>query len=838
MQDSSHPIQFRPHHFLCTLGFEGKGYSQEFVRNFQALADRLRRDPAGDSVVLEVVGRTDSICAPCPNRQGSLCSTQQKIQSLDDAHAQVLGLKPGDRLTWGEAKARIAARMTDERFDSACAPCGWKALGICKLALDRLREESPQPAAKPTSSTSPSTGSRAIALTVAAMLASAAAFAALSTGMPKEARAGKRRTYAAKEHVSKPSRGPASSPTSPRPSPSKSATKSKTSNKVDSPAPVTETFLLNQPIDQIREKLYKTAKNKKARDVRKAISALRAKRYAETRQLAQPLQRDELFKDYGYALTAASYREEAAEKVAERKFDEALRLARRAIDLYPQVELNHPYSPMLKRIPEELANTEIVIGNAHHGKKNWKEALSAYERAFQRLSNPASLLGTLRVETLEHYAEACSKKSSLLCDSWIGRFVAMHPRDSEEIRSLAKFVPDAADRAKPTTYFSRRMQAYKATDLDQAAFESAMELYSTGKYKQAIEQFRRFMDEFPKSAFQYRARYWLGQALSQQQEHEQAQKVYESLVREAPLTYYGLLASIASGKSVDASIDATLPNASEIDAFLQPQEVIRLKRIQNFIAEGVSGLAQQDLREFRSRDQLSSPFLMYLATLNFESGNYLTSFNIIQDLINRDYEGVASTYGLRMIFPVVHLELIQKYAKEERLDPILVLSLMKQESAFDSGILSSAGATGLMQLMPATAVDTDPTVKRADLVDPETNIRVGTKYLKKVLTRFNGNIAFALAGYNAGPNAVARWVREGKGNKGLLEFIEAIPYKETREYVSSIIRNYFWYSRKFTGEGPRTLSYFWNMYGPPELPSEIPTQPVTPDPVKPISSTR
>src|SRR5262249_54070412 len=77
--------------------------------------------------------------------------------------------------------------------------------------------------------------------------------------------------------------------------------------------------------------------------------------------------------------------------------------------------------------------------------------------------------------------------------------------------------------------------------------------------------------------------------------------------------------------------------------------------------------------------------------------------------------------------------------------------------------------------------------------------------------RFNGNITLALAGYNAGPSAVDRWMKDFSGKKGgLLEFIETIPYKETREYVGSIIRNYFWYGRKLNADGPkRTLDYFW-----------------------------
>ena len=139
--DSTQMITFRPHHFLCTLGFEGKGYSAEFVRGFQLVADRLRATRDGDSVTIQVKASADSICEPCPSRIGEGCASDAKIRALDDAHASVLGLTHGQILTWGDAKMLIAERMTDESFEAACAPCSWKALGVCERALHKLKEQ-------------------------------------------------------------------------------------------------------------------------------------------------------------------------------------------------------------------------------------------------------------------------------------------------------------------------------------------------------------------------------------------------------------------------------------------------------------------------------------------------------------------------------------------------------------------------------------------------------------------------------------------------------------------------------------------------------------------------
>lgn len=132
------PLRFRPHHFLCALGFRGKGYSDAFVRQMQAIVDRLR-GPGGDEVEIEAVGATDAICAPCPNRRGALCETEDRIRRIDAAHAEVLGIAPGQVLTWGEAKERLATRFSIEAHHRACEGCSWRDLRLCEAALVELR---------------------------------------------------------------------------------------------------------------------------------------------------------------------------------------------------------------------------------------------------------------------------------------------------------------------------------------------------------------------------------------------------------------------------------------------------------------------------------------------------------------------------------------------------------------------------------------------------------------------------------------------------------------------------------------------------------------------------
>ncbi|MCA0369885.1 MAG: DUF1284 domain-containing protein [Proteobacteria bacterium] len=141
MEDNT-PVVFRPHHFLCALGFSGKGYSPSFVRNFAKIVKRLRSKD-GDHVTITVTSITDDVCAPCPLRREHLCTQQEKIARLDARHAQALGWQEGNTYTWEEAKERLK-RLSDADFHTICDGCSWKDAGLCLKALKKLQEDETQ----------------------------------------------------------------------------------------------------------------------------------------------------------------------------------------------------------------------------------------------------------------------------------------------------------------------------------------------------------------------------------------------------------------------------------------------------------------------------------------------------------------------------------------------------------------------------------------------------------------------------------------------------------------------------------------------------------------------
>ena len=135
------PVTYRPHHFLCSLGFQGKGYSDAFTANMSQIVDGRLRQPGGDDPVIQVTGDTDDICAPCPKRRSTLCTEHDKIATLDTRHARALGLFVGAELTWGEAKRRIVKRVPPGSLQTLCEGCQWLELGLCEAALETLHKE-------------------------------------------------------------------------------------------------------------------------------------------------------------------------------------------------------------------------------------------------------------------------------------------------------------------------------------------------------------------------------------------------------------------------------------------------------------------------------------------------------------------------------------------------------------------------------------------------------------------------------------------------------------------------------------------------------------------------
>jgi soluble lytic murein transglycosylase len=159
----------------------------------------------------------------------------------------------------------------------------------------------------------------------------------------------------------------------------------------------------------------------------------------------------------------------------------------------------------------------------------------------------------------------------------------------------------------------------------------------------------------------------------------------------------------------------------------------------------------------------------------------------IMDLLLGRRDHIPTTRELRLSYPLAFFREMAAVGTEKRLSLLLFYALVREESYFDSGIKSNAGAIGLSQLMPATARELAARLRipLADLTDPSFNLKLGGQYLRWLMDTFRENGLFALAAYNAGQGRVAGWQRGLAGLPAVLG-VEALPFTETREYIRKV----------------------------------------------------
>ncbi len=196
-------------------------------------------------------------------------------------------------------------------------------------------------------------------------------------------------------------------------------------------------------------------------------------------------------------------------------------------------------------------------------------------------------------------------------------------------------------------------------------------------------------------------------------------------------------------------------------------------------------------------DGVSSSSRRYaLSLISEKMHNYHSSVAYATSLL---FMGWRSRNIWKKAYPLTnYFDYITKLSRKEKVDPLLVLSVMHQESKFNPNAVSWAGAIGLMQLMPFTAKRFGVKDRKA-LFSPYLNIRLGIKHLAGVMKRYRNNLYLALAAYNAGGGNVSRWVRSIRV-RNWEEWMEMIPYRETRNYVRKVMATYRIYKELYKSD--------------------------------------
>jgi soluble lytic murein transglycosylase len=305
---------------------------------------------------------------------------------------------------------------------------------------------------------------------------------------------------------------------------------------------------------------------------------------------------------------------------------------------------------------------------------------------------------------------------------------------------------------------------------------------------QAIQHFQNLAHKVMTPISVARAHYWLGRAYEAIHKKEQATTHFQK-AQAHPATYYGQLASKQlSGAYPKVTLKRPIISSQkrqefERNALVQVVHLLHLVREKKLAEPFLLNLAQ-------SVDEVEEQILL-IELAHEKLGNYCAV-----DVCKK------STKSTAPLIPAAYPKIAHRYSDNlAKIDVAFVHAIIRQESRFKHDAVSSAGATGLMQLMPATAQKTAQKLKlkykKIPLCDPKTNIQLGSAHLKELLDRFQGSFILAAAAYNAGAQAVDRWLVQygDPRQRGVdpVDWIELIPYAETRNYVQRVIENYHCY---------------------------------------------
>jgi soluble lytic murein transglycosylase len=311
----------------------------------------------------------------------------------------------------------------------------------------------------------------------------------------------------------------------------------------------------------------------------------------------------------------------------------------------------------------------------------------------------------------------------------------------------------------------------------EAAWRRGWWRYRRGMMAEAETVFLNAARTHPDSMRAPAALYWA--AMARARRGADSEKVLAELAATYPLSYYGQQARRRMG--IPAPIPPVAPPAEPGDQFGPAHEEL-----------GALGLHRDALEEITHapRAQYSAHFAAFhLARAGQVSASVSAAAAALAAAHGR--QEVADREVWMLAYPAAHRETVLSAAGATGVDPYLILAVIREESRFDPDAVSFAGATGLMQLLPSTAryLIRGRTVTSTDLFRPEVNVRYGAVYLQRMLARFDGNVVLALAAYNAGPGAAARFARTlPQGHEA--DFIERIPIDETRAYIRRVLESY------------------------------------------------
>jgi peptidoglycan lytic transglycosylase len=451
--------------------------------------------------------------------------------------------------------------------------------------------------------------------------------------------------------------------------------------------------------------------------------------------------------------------------------------ANQSLDIY----LNAASTPS-----DSAARVRFEIGRAYFNAKDYDKAEELLLRAASTNSPVAASALYLAGRAQYRDGEAENGRRTLL------ELIDRHPdqlASAQALLLLADLNQDDAQLEPAQTYFRRVTEIAPTSEPAGLAHMrlSAM-AFSRADYASAATQLEHYLEAFPEGTRHQQAQYWMGRTKLARGDGDARDRLRNARDLD-PYSFYGLRAAELIAEFVARDRLQPGPTTPREVAQAVAAALIRVDLLRSVGWTDAAAFELERVRSYFNEDPLA---LYALGEGLIQRNQTIPGISVGREL-QRRAGGVWNRRLLQIVYPMPYRDLIVKYARPHGINPFFIAALIRQESMFNPSATSAVGARGLMQVMPTTGRRVArrlgiPGFRTAMLYTPETNIRIGSRFLADQIETWGGRADFVLAAYNAGPSRVDRWRTFPEANDRDL-FMERIPFDETREYVRIVQLN-------------------------------------------------
>lgn len=483
---------------------------------------------------------------------------------------------------------------------------------------------------------------------------------------------------------------------------------------------------------------------------------------------------------------------------------------------------------------QALAQDPTVIGTAQVNGLLARAAVATFKQTkhvnpsqLARLSDTDDEAGATRLYlTMESARDA---KDVAQVKALIGQLEQRFPTSrwtAEALFSAGNMALVANDMPSAIQYYGDLAQRFPDSSMASTSHWHAAWLnYRLGDKKTAARWFDEQIARYPDDTHISAAIYWRGVVYQEDEKSPAAAAAcYRKLIQSFRQYYYADLAQQrldALGPVAPATLpqlahlgDTKVPELTteipEDDVHVERARLLANAGLNQYIVQEIGASPDSSTWGAYAEAQLYSSYGENWRAMRVLKQKVQAYFSVPMDSIPRPYWD--------LLFPQPYWSLLQRDSQQQGLDPYLVASLIRQESEFNPTVISYANAWGLMQLLPrvgnqlARKEHVHP-YRTAFLLIPQVNLELGTAYFRQLMDEFNGQPEYALAAYNAGDDRVKTWLANGPYGS-LPEFVESIPFTQTREYVEAILRNREMYRRLYAASNASSLKDSASNLGP------------------------